>query len=78
VQNPVAPQIGHELRLENGEGELREQVDRTPSYVYQLEAFLAAVQDGAPVPTDGADAVATLTVIDALYAAAGLRPRGDG
>jgi predicted dehydrogenase len=60
----------------NGDGALREQVDRTPSYTYQLEAFLGAVRDGAPVPTDGADAVATLTVIDALYAAAGLRRRG--
>lgn len=76
VTNPVAPQIGHELHLVNADGELREQVDRTPSYTYQLEAFLGAVRDGAPVPTDGADAVATLTVIDALYAAAGLHRRG--
>lgn len=77
VINPLAPQMGHELRLANGEGELREQVDRTPSYRYQLEAFVAAVRGDAEANlTDGEDAVRNMTVIDAIYDAAGLRRRG--
>lgn len=76
VINPLAPQMGHELRLNNADGDLREQVDRTPSYTYQLEAFAAAVRDGARIPTDGADAVAQMQVIDAIYHAAGLPLRG--
>ena len=73
--NPVAPQLGHELRLERGEETLRESVDPTPSYCYQLKAFAEAVRTGQRPPTDGQDALATATVLDALYTAAGLTPR---
>ncbi len=37
-----------------------------------------AVQDGAPVLTSPADAVANIRVVDAVYAQVGLRPRGEG
>jgi predicted dehydrogenase len=76
VQNFVAPQLGHELRLVNDDGELREQVDRTPSYTYQLEAFLAAVRGERANLTDGEDAVRNMQTIDAIYLAAGLPLRG--
>lgn len=77
VTNPIAPQMGHELRLVNADGDLREQIDRTPSYTYQLEAFVAAVRgDTSANLTDGEDAVHTMTAIDAIYDAAGLRRRG--
>lgn len=75
VQNPVAPQLGHELTLTSKEGELRESVDPTPSYCYQLQAFADAVLRGKRPPTDGADALATASVLDALYEKAGLPPR---
>ncbi len=54
-----------------------EQLPQAPTYVYQLRAFARAVQDGAPALTPPADAVANMRVIDAVYAHAGLRPRGD-
>lgn len=76
VTNPLAPQMGHELHLINAEGDLREQVDRTPSYTYQLETFVAAVRGGGETPTDGDDALAQMRVIDAIYHAAGLPLRG--
>jgi hypothetical protein len=41
-----------------------------------LRAFAAAVLRGEPVITTPEDAVATMTVIDDVYRAAGLRPRG--
>jgi predicted dehydrogenase len=75
VQNPVAPQLGHELTLTRKDGELRESVDPTPSYCYQLQAFADAVLRGKRPPTDGADALATAVVLDALYEKAGLPPR---
>ena len=46
-----------------------------PSYDAQLRAFVAAVREGTPFPTDPRDAVANMRAIDAIYAAAG-RPRG--
>ena len=46
-----------------------------PTYSYQLEAFRAAVQDGAPTLTGPSDSVANMRVIDAIYIAAGLQPR---
>ena len=75
VQNPVAPQLGHELTLTSKGGELRESVDPTPSYCYQLQAFADAVLRGKGPATDGADALATAVVLDALYKKAGLPPR---
>ncbi|MCV7347632.1 Gfo/Idh/MocA family protein [Mycolicibacterium rhodesiae] len=45
------------------------------TYDYQLEAFAAAVLRGEPVKTSAAEAVKNMTVIDAIYRAAGLPPR---
>lgn len=76
VRNPIAPQMGHRLTLENAEGTLEEEVDRTPTYTYQLAAFTAAVRGERTNLTDGEDAVRNMQVIDAIYAAAGMRRRG--
>ena len=45
------------------------------SYTYQLEALRAHLRDGAPLATDGPDAVATAELIDSVYTAAGLPVR---
>ena len=47
------------------------------SYIYQLEAFIAAMRGRTPMPTGPEDAVATAQLIDGCYRAAGfpLRPR---
>ena len=59
----------------SGGGTRRLRFGRRPSYDYQLDAFVAAVRGGTPVPTGPDDAVATMTVIDAVYRAAGLPSR---
>ncbi|MCV7100287.1 Gfo/Idh/MocA family protein [Mycobacterium palustre] len=46
-----------------------------PTYAYQLDAFAAAVLRGEPVKTTPAEAIENMTVIDAIYRAAGLAPR---
>ena len=48
------------------------------TYDHQLEAFVAAVFDGQEQPTGGQDAIANMRVIDAIYLAAGMQPRGTG
>ena len=46
------------------------------SYTCQLRAFADAVLHGKPVLTPASDAVANMKVIDDIYRAAGLEPRG--
>ncbi|MGG5258941.1 Gfo/Idh/MocA family protein [Phycicoccus avicenniae] len=52
-----------------------ERLGRRTSYTYQLEAFAAAVREGVPVVTDVDFPVATMTMVDAAYRAAGLDVR---
>lgn len=78
VDNPIAPHIGHRLRLRTGEHEESEQVEGRTTYDHQLEAFVAAVVDGQKQPTGAQDAIANMRVIDAVYRAAGMQPRGTG
>jgi predicted dehydrogenase len=75
VLNFVAPQYYHRLTVRTAAGRRTERVSGSATYTYQLRAFHAAVADGAPVVTDAADAVPTMTLIDETYRAAGLAPR---
>jgi len=45
--------------------------------VFQIRHFAATVTSGRPSLTPARDAVATLTVVDEMYRAAGMRPRGQ-
>jgi predicted dehydrogenase len=76
--NPIAPHLGHSLRVRTAEGETEEQVPGNTTYDHQLEAFVGAVLDGSPILTGGKDAIENMRVIDAIYAAAGLPLRGEG
>jgi predicted dehydrogenase len=72
VLNPVLPQMFHRLSVRSADGKRVERFSRRPTYAYQLDAFAAAVLRGEPVKTTPADAVENMTVIDAIYRAAGL------
>ncbi|AHH95809.1 Gfo/Idh/MocA family oxidoreductase [Kutzneria viridogrisea] len=76
VVNPLVPQLWHRITVRTARGRRVERLDRRPSYSYQLDAFCDAVLRGQPTLTPPSDAVATMKVIDAVYLAAGLRPRG--
>ena len=76
VFNYVSPQAYNRLTVAADGYTRRERVTGEASYTYQLRAFAAAVRHGDPVPTTPEDAVAGMTVIDAVYRAAGLQPRG--
>ena len=75
VLNFAAPQIYHRLTLRKGDERRHEKVTGPATYTLQLQAFRDAVTSGAPVLTDAADAVRTMTIIDDAYRAAGLEPR---
>ncbi|HXV01842.1 MAG TPA: Gfo/Idh/MocA family oxidoreductase [Caulobacteraceae bacterium] len=75
VSNPFVPHLGHGVSLEEAGSISRRQFDLTPSYVYQARAFAAFVRDRSPTASTAADGVANMAAIDAIYLAAGLRPR---
>ena len=77
VRNPLVPQNGHSIRLTRNGQTTVETCDRRSTYGYQLDAFIAAVEDGATLPTDADDAVRQMRLIDRCYQAAGMRLRGE-
>jgi predicted dehydrogenase len=72
VLNPVLPQLINRLSVRTPAGKRVERFPRRASYAYQLDAFAAAVLRGEPFETTPEDAIENMTVIDAIYSAAGL------
>ena len=77
VVGPTQPQLFHRITVESDGQKRKERTTRRPTYEFQLEAFVAAVLDGAPTLTPPAESIANMRVIDAIYRAAGLRLRGE-
>jgi predicted dehydrogenase len=77
VFNPIDPHLYHRLSIRRkGGATTKERVAGGRTYPHQLRAFTAAVQHGTPFPTGTDDAIANMAVIDAVYRAAGMEPRG--
>ena len=74
--NPIVPQYGHGLVVTVDGRRRLERFTRRHTYDFQMEAFCAAVLRGEPVLTPLSDSIANMRVIDDVYRAAGLRPRG--
>jgi len=72
VFNPITPQFFHRVSIRSAGGKRVERFSHRASYAYQLDAFAAAVLRGEAVKTTPEDAVENMTVIDAIYGAAGL------
>jgi len=72
VLNPVTPQFFHRLMVRSAKGKRVERFSHRATYAYQLDAFAASVLRGQAVKTPPEDAVENMTVIDAIYCAAGL------
>jgi predicted dehydrogenase len=75
VINPIAPHRGHQLTVKTEAGEKNETVPGDTTFTHQLRAFVKAVRGEAKFPTDGAEGVVNMRVIDDVYRAAGLPPR---
>jgi predicted dehydrogenase len=76
VINPTSPQMWHRMRVKTDGKSRTERFPRRPTYEYQLDAFCAAVLRGEPTLTPPADSIANMQVLDAIYVAAGMKPRG--
>jgi predicted dehydrogenase len=76
VINPVAPHLFNRLHVRAIGARSSERVIGESSYASQLRAFVRAVFDSTPVPTDAANGLANMAVLDAIYHAAGLPLRG--
>ena len=75
IFNPMRPRYGGTLTVRTDDGvRRREKPWPQSTYACQLEAFMAAVLDGAPFPSTPEDAVANMAVIDAVYRAGGREP----
>jgi predicted dehydrogenase len=72
VQNLVFPSRGHSMTVEVDGLPFTSTVAGRETYDHQLDEVLAALASGEPLPTEGADSVANMRAIDAIYAAAGL------
>lgn len=75
VHDFIHPAADDRLTVRTAGGSTIEHHGTRPSYSYQLEAFAAHVQRGAPLPFGIDDAVANMALVDAAYRAAGLQPR---
>jgi len=76
ILNPVLPHLYHRVTVKTAHGTRREQIYGDASYTHQLRAFVDLVKNGTPVPTDPADAIANMKVLDAIYDRAGMKRRG--
>jgi predicted dehydrogenase len=75
--NPIAPYRGHELTITTRDGTTTDMVPGDTTFDYQLRAFVAAMRgDRLAFPTDARDGVIGMRLIDEVYRAAGLPPRG--
>jgi predicted dehydrogenase len=77
VLNFIAPQYFNRLTVTVDGNKTSERVKGEATYNAQLRAFVAAVRDGEPFPTTPEDAIITMRLIDDIYRAAGMRPRGE-
>jgi predicted dehydrogenase len=75
VHNFIKPHDDDRLTIRTPASTTVERLGTRASYTYQLEAFAAHVQHGAPLPIDAADAVENMAYVDAAYRAAGMSPR---
>jgi predicted dehydrogenase len=76
VTNPVAPHHGNQLSLRTGGAVRRETVEGHTTYTYQLRAFVGAVRGEQLIATTGSEGILNMRLIDEVYRAAGLPPRG--
>ena len=78
VVNPLVPhREQHLIELVTSWGTRREALSKRSTFEFQLQAFIDAIEGVRPMPTDAEDGVISMRVIDNVYRAAGMSPRGQ-
>lgn len=75
--NPIHPSFGNSISIQRGGEITRYSVAGETTYDYQLAHLLDVIAGRAAPLTGGADAVANMAMIDAIYAEGGLKARGN-
>lgn len=75
VLNPLLPHLFHLVMVQSARGRRIERCPGESTYAYQLNAFVDAIQDHRAIPSDAADAVKNMRIIDEIYRHAGLALR---
>lgn len=70
ITNPLAPQYGAEILLDIDGQETRETFPRRPTFAYQFDGVVAAIQAGTPVWTEGADLIGNAEAMAAIRSVA--------
>jgi len=79
IENPVSPHAGATLSIESDDAPLPQIVSGgDTTFHYQLRHVLEVIEGRAQPLTGGDDAIGNMRAIDAIYRAAGLKPRGLG
>jgi predicted dehydrogenase len=77
IENPVSPHSGATLSIEAPNAPMPQIVSGgDTTFHYQLRHVLEVIEGRAEPLTGGDDAIGNMRAIDAIYRAAGLRPRG--
>ncbi len=66
INNPLAPQYGAELILTLDGHQAHETFPRRPTFAYQFDGIVEAIQSGKPVWTEGADLIANAAAMAAI------------
>lgn len=74
--NPFLPGPGASVAVEVGGERRTTTFDEPSTFDFQARALARVIREGAPVLTPGADGIANMAVIDAVYGKAGLQARG--
>lgn len=72
--NPILPHLYHSLKV-RGETRWTERISGASTYHNQLRAFYEHVVSDAPFATAQEDSIGNMRTIDAVYQAAGMKPR---
>ena len=76
IRNPFLPHRGCTITFDRLNDHWIEEIDPTPSYIFQAGIFVDIVRSGVTRLESAEDAVGNLHVIDTIYRAANLQPRG--
>jgi predicted dehydrogenase len=70
IENPLAPQHGHAFTLMVDGSETRERFALRPTFAYQFDGVIDALNSGAPTRFEGAEIAGNMALMDSIRAAA--------
>ena len=77
LDNPVSPHSGSTLSIESANSPMPQIVSGgDTTFHFQLRHVIEVIEGRAEPLTGGDDAIGNMRAIDAIYRAAGLKPRG--